>query len=67
MNDLEKLQKRVALAQDAYDIVLDASITDRKLSHDKHTSTHYSQALDQLHRNLEGAKNMLKRFETVGK
>lgn len=67
MTDGEKAQERMRIANEAFAQVQALANQDRKLSHGKHISSHYSAALDQLDRERTGARAYLARFSTVGR
>ena len=67
MTDLEKLQERLATVDAAFTAVQHAATTERKLSHDKHTSGHFTKALAELDLVRTSLSALIKRHETVGR
>ncbi len=67
MTELEKLEARIEAVDTAIANVKMAMAVDRKLSHDKHASGHFTKALTELV-DVQTKLNALKRrMETVGR
>lgn len=67
MTELEKIESRIASVDAAVAAVKAALSVDRKLSHDKHPSGHFTKALTEL-TSVQSQLNALKvRVETVGR
>jgi hypothetical protein len=67
MTDLEKLTERLNAVNDAIESVQHAATVDRKLSHDKHTSGHFTKSLQELS-SLKNQLELLKhRMEVLGR
>lgn len=67
MTELEKLDMRIDAAERASVMVQQAASVDRKLSHDKHTSGHFTKALTELGDQLTRLRNLRTRVLTLGK
>ena len=67
MTDLEKLEARLDALNDAIVATKKAAALDRKLSHDKHGSGHYTKALDELTRVQTGLQSLIIRVQAVGR
>jgi len=67
MNDIEKLEARITASEAALIATQHALTVDRKLSHDKHPSGHFTTALNELDIVVSGLKTLKIRFETVGR
>ena len=67
MTEIEKLDERIQAVEAAIAATQHAASVDRKLSHDKHTSGHFTKALTEL-TSLKSSLNNLKiRTEAVGR
>ena len=67
MTELEKFEQRLAALNEAIEAVRHAASVDRKMSHDKHLSGHFTKALTELE-SLKTSVNAHKiRFETIGR
>ena len=67
MTDLEKVEARIEAVDTAIAATKTAMGIDRKLSHDKHPSGHFTKALDELTRIQTGLKALKIRVEAVGR
>ena len=67
MTDLEKLEARIEAVDTAIAATKTAMGIDRKLSHDKHPSGHFTKSLDELTRIQTGLKALKIRVEAVGR
>lgn len=67
MTDLEKLEVRIEAVDTAMFNVKVALNVDRKLSHDKHSNGHFTNALDELMSVRTQLSNLKLRIETVGR
>lgn len=65
MTDLEKLNERLSAVEAAISATQHAASVDRKLSHDKHLSGHFTKALTELDSLRNSLKSLIKRAETV--
>ena len=67
MTEIEKFEERLTALTEAIEAVRHAATVDRKMSHDKHPSGHFTKALTEL----EGLRNSIqahkKRFEAIGR
>ncbi len=67
MTDLEKLEARIEAVNTAIASVKTALSVDRKMSHDKHPSGHYTKALAEL-MTIQSSLSTLKiRLQAVGR
>lgn len=67
MTDIEKIKKRIELAQEAFDMVKLNANADRKLSHDAHMNGHYTKSLQELEAVINSHKTHLVRLEAIGR
>ena len=67
MTDLEKLEARLAAVETAIHVTQQSAVTDRKMSHDKHVSGHYTTALSELDRVKIGLVALIGRHRAVGR
>lgn len=67
MTELQKLQERLESINEAITATQHASSVDRKLSHDKHYSGHFTKALTELSHLKTGVESLIKRHETIGR
>jgi hypothetical protein len=67
MTDLEKLNEQLEAVRHAIVATQHAASVNRKLSHDKHTSGHFTKALTELTAMETGIESRIKRVETVGR
>jgi hypothetical protein len=67
MTDLEKLEARIEAVDTAIANVKMAMGVDRKLSHDKHPSGHYTKALAELMTIQSSLNNLRVRLIAVGR
>jgi hypothetical protein len=67
MTELEKFDARIEAVEAAITATKSAMVIDRKLSHDKHGSGHFTKALTELTDVHTGLKALKIRFETVGR
>lgn len=67
MTDLEKLEARIEAVDTAIASVKMALGVDRKLSHDKHPSGHYTKALAELMTIRSSLNNLRVRMIAVGR
>jgi hypothetical protein len=67
MTDLEKLEARIEAVDTAVASVKMAPGVDRKLSHDKHPSGHYTKALAELMTIQSNLNNLRVRLIAVGR
>jgi hypothetical protein len=67
MTEIEKLEARIEATDTAIANVRMAMGVDRKLSHDKHPSGHFTKALDELTSIRSQLSNLKVRVETVGR
>lgn len=67
MTEVEKLETRIEAIDAAIASTKAAMTVDRKLSHDKHTSGHFTKALDELTSIRSQLSNLKVRVETVGR
>ena len=67
MTELEKLNERLTIVNQAITAVQRAETVDRKLSHDKHTNGHITKALTEMITLKTGIEALIKRVETVGR
>lgn len=67
MTEIEKLNERLESIEQAITATQHAASVDRKLSHDKHLSGHFTKALTELTTLKTGLQALIKRYETVGK
>ena len=67
MTEIEKLEARIEATDTAIANVRMAMGVDRKLSHDKHPSGHFTRALDELTSVRSQLSNLKVRVETVGR
>jgi hypothetical protein len=67
MTDLEKLEARIEAVDTAIANVKMAMGVDRKMSHDKHQSGHYTKALTELTDIQTSLNNLRTRMITVGR
>lgn len=67
MTEIEKLEARIKATDTAIDNVKSAMVVDRKLSHDKHPSGHFTKALDELTSIRSQLSNLKIRVATVGR
>ncbi len=67
MTEIEKLDERIRAVDAAIVATQHAASVDRKLSHDKHTSGHFTKALTELTSLRTSLQNLKLRMETVGR
>ena len=67
MTDLEKLEARIEAVNTAIEATKQAMTVDRKMSHDKHQSGHYTKALTELTDIQTSLNNLRTRMITVGR
>ena len=67
MTELEKLNERIAALEVAIAQTQHAAVVDRKMSHDKHPSGHYTKALTELTSLQSSLKALAKRYEAIGR
>ena len=67
MTDLEKLEARIEAVNKAVSSVTAAMVVDRKMSHDKHPSGHYTKALTDLTDIQTGLNALRIRMIAVGR
>lgn len=67
MTEIEKIEEKVRIAQEAMEHVVRLANLDRKVAHGKHVDSHYSQAIDHLNRQVEHNKAMLVRVKAIGR
>lgn len=67
MTETDKLNERLEAIEQAITATQHAASVDRKLSHDKHLSGHFTKALTELDSLRNSIKALIKRHETVGR
>lgn len=67
MTDLEKLEARIIAINAAITATNAAMTVDRKMSHDKHPSGHFTVALNELMLARGGLRALKIRIETIGR
>jgi hypothetical protein len=67
MTELEKISERLKAIDDAIVATQHAASINRKMSHDKHTNGHFTNALQELNSVKTQLNNLVKRIETVGR
>lgn len=67
MTEIEKLNERIAAIEEAIVAVKHAATVDRKMSHDKHPSGHFTKALTELDSIKSGLSALKKRHEAIGR
>lgn len=67
MTETDKLNERLEAIEQAITATQHAASVDRKLSHDKHLSGHFTKALTELDSLRNSIKSLIKRHETVGR
>ena len=67
MTEIEKLDARISTINLAIDAVNAALVVDRKLSHEKHPSGHFTKAINALLLARGGLSALKIRLETIGR
>ena len=67
MNNTELHEKRLALAEKAYDNIKTIAEEDRKLTHTRYIADCYRKALDHLEHRKSSADLLLRRVKAIGR
>jgi hypothetical protein len=67
MTELEKIVERLNAIEDAIIAIQHAASVDRNMSHDKHTDSHFTKALQEMVDLKVGLNLLARRIETVGR
>lgn len=67
MTENEKLNERLQAIEEAITATQHAASVDRKLSHDKHLSGHFTKALTELTTLKNGISSLIVRHEALGR
>ena len=67
MTEIEKLQARIEAVEAATEAIRHASVTDRKMSHDKHVDGRFTKALNEMISVSTSLRAKKLRLETIGR